>query len=94
MNEDPYESGWIYAIRPTDWINETRSYYFSDEAVKWSKEELERFKDFIAASLGRYSPEPQMVVLQEGGELSDHALVGMPDEIWKAFQDEFLDQPV
>ncbi len=34
-----------------------------------------------------------MVILQDGGELSDNALSGMPDEIWQDFQEEFLDQP-
>jgi glycine cleavage system H protein len=92
MNQDPYDNGWIYSIKPSDWINETRSYYFAEEASKWTTQELERFKDFIAASLSKQAPEPQMVILQEGGELSDHALSGMPDDIWKAFQDEFLEQ--
>jgi len=94
LNKDPYERGWIYSIQPSNWIEETRSYYFAEEAIKWSKKELERFKDFITLSLYKYSPEPSMVILQEGGELSDNALSGMPDEIWQDFQEEFLDQPV
>jgi glycine cleavage system H protein len=94
LNKDPYERGWIYSIQPANWIEETRSYYFAEEAIKWSKKELERFKDFITLSLYKYSPEPSMVILQEGGELSDNALSGMPDEIWQDFQEEFLDQPV
>ena len=94
LNQDPYERGWIYSVQPANWIEETRSYYFAEEAIKWSKKELERFKDFITLSLYKYSPEPSMVILQEGGELSDNALSGMPDEIWQDFQEEFLDQPV
>jgi hypothetical protein len=32
-----------------------------------------------------------MVVLQEGGELSDNPLSEMPNEVWREFQNQFLD---
>jgi hypothetical protein len=38
----------------------------------------------------RYSAGSPMVVLQDGGELSDNSLSEMPPEIWKDFQKEFL----
>jgi hypothetical protein len=53
--------------------------------------DLARFKDFIAITMSRLSPEMSMVVLQEGGELSDNPLSEMPNEIWRDFQDQFLD---
>jgi glycine cleavage system H protein len=90
MNSDPYDQGWLYKIRPNNWKEETKSYFLADEAVNWSKNELDRFKDFMAVSLGKCSPEPAMVILQEGGELSDNPLSGMPGEIWQDFQEEFL----
>lgn len=93
LNLDPYIKGWIYDIQPDKWMEETQSYYFSEEAIQWSKRELERFKDFMTVSLGKNSAEPSMVILQEGGELSDNALSEMPEEIWQEFQHEFLDQP-
>jgi glycine cleavage system H protein len=30
------------------------------------------------------------VVLQDGGEIADHALAELPEEIWDEFQDKFL----
>ena len=57
VNEDPYGEGWIYKIKPDRWIEETSSYYLAEEAVAWSKRELERFKDFMAESMKKYSPE-------------------------------------
>jgi glycine cleavage system H protein len=92
LNEDPYGKGWICKIQPTNWVEETKSYYLAEEAVKWSATELERFKDFLALSMVKHSPEPAMVILQDGGELSDKALSAMPREIWQDFQEEFLDQ--
>ena len=37
-----------------------------------------------------YSPEPSMVILQDGGELCDHTLSAFSEEIWKDFETEFL----
>jgi hypothetical protein len=53
--------------------------------------ELGRLKDFMAMRAEKYSHEPAMVVLQDGGELSDNLLSELPDEIWQDFQKEFLD---
>jgi glycine cleavage system H protein len=90
LNEDPYGRGWICKIKPTNWVEETKSYFLAEEAIKWSKKELEKFKDFLALSMGKYLPEPAMMMLQEGGELGDNALSEMPGEIWQDFQKEFL----
>ena len=90
LNEDPYGKGWIYKIKPSDWISEAKSCYFAEEATIWSAKELERFKDFLAVTMKNHSPETSMVILQDGGELCDRTLSSLPDEIWKDFQKEFL----
>lgn len=92
MNDDPYGGGWIYKIKPEKWTEETNSYFLANEATLWFKTELLRFKDFIAMSLNKYSPESAMVILQEGGELADNPLSGMPAEVWHDFQVHFLDK--
>ncbi|MCX6237432.1 MAG: hypothetical protein NTY07_07740 [Bacteroidia bacterium] len=86
----PDGKGWIYKIKPSDWIAETKACYFAEEATNWSAIELERFKDFLAMSMKNYSPEPSMVILQDGGELTDHSLSAFSNEIWKDFEKEFL----
>jgi glycine cleavage system H protein len=90
MNEDPYGKGWIYKVKPSNWIAEAKSCYLAEEATNWSEHELVRFKDFLAATMKNYSPETSMVILQDGGELCDNSLSALPDEIWKDFQKEFL----
>jgi glycine cleavage system H protein len=90
LNKDPYGQGWIYKIKPAKWIAETNSYFLAEEAISWSKNELERFKDFMSVTLNKYSPETSMVVLQDGGELSDKPLSELPDEVWQDFQKTFL----
>jgi len=90
LNEDPYEKGWIYNIKPSNWVSETKSCYLADEATGWFRKELDRFKDFLAVSFGKYSSEPSMIVFQEGGELRSNPLSELQDEIWEDFQKEFL----
>ena len=90
LNEDPYGKGWIYKIKPSNWIGEAKTCYFAEEATNWSANELERFKDFLAVSMKNYASEPSMVILQDGGELCDHSLSAYSEEIWKDFEKEFL----
>lgn len=90
LNEDPYGKGWIYKIKPTNWIAEAKSCYFAEDATIWSEKELTRFKDFLAVTMKNHSPDASMVILQDGGELCDHSLSTCSDEVWKDFQKEFL----
>jgi glycine cleavage system H protein len=90
LNEDPYGSGWVYTMKPSNWKNETSTYFLADEAVEWSKKELLRFKDFMAHSVKKYSPESSMIILQDGGEICDRPLSELPDAVWQDFQKTFL----
>ena len=91
INEDPYDSGWVYKIKPSAWVKETGSYLLAEDASSWIKKELERFKEFLAGgSLRKYANEPSMVLLQDGGELRDNILSELPEEVWIDFQNEFL----
>jgi len=90
LNEDPYGKGWMFKIKPTNWISDTSSFYLAEAATKWSESELVRFKDFLATTTGKYEHDHANVVLQDGGELRDHTLSEMPEEVWKDFQDNFL----
>lgn len=94
LNENPYQQGWIYKIKPTKWMEETSSYYLAEDAVNWTKSEISRFKDFLAGgAMKKYSLEPSMVILQDGGEIRDQVLSELPENVWNEFQVEFLDLP-
>jgi glycine cleavage system H protein len=90
LNEDPYGKGWIYDIKPSNWVAEIPSFYMAEDATAWFKKELEHYKDFLALNMRKYSPETSMIVLQDGGELSENSLSGLPNEFWQDFQKEFL----
>lgn len=94
INEDPYIKGWMYKIKPTSWVADTNSYFIAEDATQWAVQELDRFKDFLAASLGKYSPQPSNLILQDGGELRDEPLSDLPVEVWQEFQQDFLDKKI
>ncbi|MCK4990698.1 MAG: hypothetical protein KAS29_09435, partial [Bacteroidales bacterium] len=90
-NDDPYDQGWIYQIKPSNWMKETNSYYLADQASDWSKKEFVRFKDFLnGGAMRKFSSEPSMVLLQDGGEIRENVLSELPNEVWEDFQEEFL----
>ena len=91
LKNDPYNSGWLYAVKPTNWKAETSGFYLAEEASEWIKNELSRFKDFLNISVAKYSPQPAMVTLQEGGEIKAGPLAELQPEVWNDFQKEFLD---
>lgn len=92
INEDPFDQGWLYKIKPKNWKKDTSSFMLADEAVEWSEKEMVRFKDFLTyGAMRKYSSETSMVMLQDGGEIRDNILSDLPAEVWKEFQQEFLD---
>jgi glycine cleavage system H protein len=90
LYDDPYGKGWIYNVKPSNWQAEMPSCLMAEEASDWFSKELNHYKDFLAINMMKYSPETAMVVLQDGGELSDNSLAEMPRELWQDFQKEFL----
>ena len=92
INTDPYHKGWLYQVKPSNWMKETSSLLLAEKASEWSEKEISRFKDFLSmGAMRKYSSEPAMAMLQDGGEIRDHVLSELPDEVWKDFQEEFLD---
>lgn len=92
LNEDPYVKGWMYKIKPSSWVADTNACFVAEDATLWAKQELERFKDFLSVSLGKYSPLPSHVILQDGGELCDQPLSDLSEEVWQDFQEDFLNK--
>ncbi len=93
VNEDPYKEGWIYSIKPSNWVRETKSYLLAKEASDWSIKEMERLKDFLAGGpMRKYAAEPSMILLQDGGEIRENVLSDLPNEVWENFQEEFLEE--
>ena len=91
INKDPYGKGWVSLIQPADWKSESDRFLLGAEAEKWSGEEISRCKDFLAEAVAEQGMADAYTVLQEGGVIADFPLSGMDSEVWKKFQQEFLD---
>ena len=90
LRQDPYRKGWMYSVQPTNWKADISNCFLAEDATRWAVRELDRFKDFLAVSVTKYLPQPSNVVLQDGGELLDHPLAELPQEVWQDFQEAFL----
>lgn len=90
VKDDPYQHGWIYSLKPLNWKADTDSCFLAEDATVWAKNELERFKDFLAVSTSKTMSGTPVLILQDGGELMENALVHFSQEIWQEFQKTFL----
>jgi glycine cleavage system H protein len=91
INADPYDKGWLYQVKPSNWMKETSSCLIAEKASEWADKELTRFKDFLSmGAMRKFSSEPAMTMLQDGGEIRDNVLSELPEEVWEDFQEEFL----
>jgi glycine cleavage system H protein len=90
LQEDPYGSGYIYAIKPSNWKADIQAFHLADEASRWMGDEMLRFKDFLAESVSQNSSEPIMVTYQEGGEIRQQVLSELDAYVWDDFQTSFL----
>jgi glycine cleavage system H protein len=93
LSEDPYSKGWLYKVKPENWIADTNNCYLAEEATWWIDNELVRFRDFLSVSAAKLEPERSLAVLQDGGELRDNTLSDLPPEVWNDFQEYFLRNP-
>lgn len=85
---DPYVEGWIAVIKPRQLASALRRLFIAEEARAWLKQELEKFREFIASR----PLEPVTVgqALQDGGHLTAGVLELMDEETWTLFAEEFL----
>ncbi|MFA6128617.1 MAG: substrate-binding domain-containing protein [Bacteroidales bacterium] len=91
INTSPYSEGWIYQIEPTNWVREIQFLFMADKYTEWLKSEFTRLRDFLAVTIKPGEPEYAYVVLQDGGEISDHVMENLGPEVWEEFQTQFID---
>jgi len=91
VNSSPYADGWVYMIKPTDWLKEIRLLVMAETYREWLKKEFSRLKDFLAVSIKMNAVEYAPVVLQDGGEIREGILADLGPEVWEDFQTKFID---
>ncbi|PKP23709.1 MAG: hypothetical protein CVU06_06870 [Bacteroidetes bacterium HGW-Bacteroidetes-22] len=91
INSSPYSEGWVYKIKPTDWLAEARQLISVDRYKIWLRSEFLWLKDFLALVLRNDNPELTHLVLQDGGVIREGVLSEFGPEVWEDFQTKFLD---
>ncbi len=91
LTADPYLAGWIATVEPSRFAEESKTLAIAEEATRWMKNEIARFRDFMKTEL---TGEGQMAVagatLLDGGAPARGALAQMKPEVWSSFEREFL----
>lgn len=92
LNKSPYNEGWVYRIEPQNWSRENQLLFMAEKQKQFIKDEIVRFKDFLASLLTGDKAKYAAVVLQDGGAVMDGTLSEMGPEVWEEFQTRFIDK--
>jgi glycine cleavage system H protein len=88
LSSDPYGSGWICYLTPTQVQEPTSSLRFGEQAAEWLEKEFDRFQEFI---FGQVSPDLALgVTIQDGGIPAAGCLGELGPTAWSAFETDFL----
>jgi glycine cleavage system H protein len=87
--KDPYGSGWICAITPTQSDNSLPGMRFGQKAADWLEQEFYRFREFLSMQV---SPDMAVAITYpDGGLPANGSLAELPLRGWGAFEATFLD---
>jgi glycine cleavage system H protein len=91
VTKDPYGSGWICAITPTESDAGWSGMRSSEKAAAWLEREFHRLREFLSL---RISPDLAAgVTCQDGGLPALGLLTHLDRRLWSAFEAEFLHPP-
>jgi glycine cleavage system H lipoate-binding protein len=90
LHKDPYIAGWAAVIAPKNISAELHLLAIADDAAKWLKKEVNRFRDFIKDQLVTGVPATAGVTMLDGGIPLNGVLEQCSNKTWNAFQKEFL----
>ena len=86
--KDPYGSGWICTISPTQPQSGSEGVRSGQKAAAWLEQEFHRFREFLSLQV---SPDPVLSVsYPDGGLPAVGSLTHLGSGAWHAFEAEFL----
>jgi len=91
LNSSPYSDGWVYIVKPDNWLQDIRTYFMEGKYRGWLKNEFPRLKKFITSIQQPDGEDSLQLILQDGGELRDNLLELLGPEEWEEFQAGFID---
>ncbi|MGD0325445.1 MAG: glycine cleavage system protein H, partial [Terriglobia bacterium] len=86
--QDPYGSGWVCAITPTQSDGGSGAMRSGEKAAAWLEQEFHRLREFLSL---QFSPDPALSVsYPDGGLPAVGSLTHLGSGGWRAFEAEFL----
>jgi glycine cleavage system H lipoate-binding protein len=79
LEGDPYQSGWLVAIKPANLAHNLKRLRIAADAAAWLEKETRRFAEFIALHTAR--PAEVGVTMQDGGQAAAGALEKVDGEL-------------
>jgi len=83
---DPYGSGWLVKIRPSNGGIDRYSTFDGEKARAWLKEQSQLVKEFFVPRM----PSAHFATLQDGGLAADGLLQLFNADVWREFQQSFV----
>ncbi|MDE3057709.1 MAG: hypothetical protein KGJ59_07115 [Bacteroidota bacterium] len=90
LKEAPYFDGWIAVIEPTNFSSELKFLAIAEDAAKWLRTEVSRFRNFLNNERTAGAAIPAGATLLDGGIPMNGVLQTTSDTTWKEFEQEFL----
>lgn len=90
LQADPYSEGWFIAVEPRFLTQEIPKLFIADNAAKWLKDEINRFRDFIQIRSTEKALSAAGLTMLDGGLPVAGVLENADESIWQAFSNEFL----
>jgi glycine cleavage system H lipoate-binding protein/ABC-type phosphate transport system substrate-binding protein len=91
LNSSPYSDGWVYIVKPDNWLQDIRTYFMEEKYRGWLKNEFPRLKKFLSSIQQPERLDSLQLIMQDGGELRDNLLELLGPEEWEEFQTGFID---
>ena len=79
LKTDPYQGGWLVAIKPANLRHNLRKLRIAADAAAWLEKETRRFAEFMALHSAR--PQEVGVTMQDGGQAVAGALEKVDGEL-------------
>ncbi len=92
LHNQPYSEGWLYAVEPENWVNESSLLTMAGKYRDHLREEFSRLRDFLASMAAAGNLKHAALVLQDGGEMKEGILDEFGPEVWEEFQIRFINR--
>jgi glycine cleavage system H lipoate-binding protein len=88
VSENPYREGWLMMVEPAELAANLSLLHVAESAVTWIKEEVKRFREFLAGSIAQPATVGESML--DGGVPVSGALEHLDEEHMQSFEQQFL----